>query len=415
MSVSEMAWSKPASVRTAERDRAASFALAGLLICFTLSTQDGGETAAGLLSAVLLGATAVYLLQTPAPSFTIEFPAWCLAGMVAYGVAQTVLLGEKATYEAWSGILFWLTGAAITFVACQVFRDQRLGSQFRRIFVLFGSLLCVLELVQQASKTHEYFWLISSRYPAVYGSFAYWNNFAEFVEILLPVTLWLGLSRKRPDLTYLMLAAVQIGAVAASGSRAGAALVLVELVSLLVLFFVRNRNQTFLYAAVATVVLSTIFVYSAGVSGVMQKLHQRDQLAVRRDINGSSLAMIAERPFTGWGMNSYVPVYPHFARYDAGMIVNRAHNDWLQWTSEGGIFFAALMLAIFIWSVRPAIKSAWGIGLIAVCLHAVVDYPFARLGVCGWYFALLGMVAVWRPNEGRRHRSGKQGTRASEG
>jgi hypothetical protein len=34
--------------------------------------------------------------------------------------------------------------------------------------------------------------------------------------------------------------------------------------------------------------------------------------------------------------------------------------------------------------------------LIAVCLHALVDYPFARLGVCGWYFCLLGMLAARR-------------------
>jgi hypothetical protein len=51
------------------------------------------------------------------------------------------------------------------------------------------------------------------------------------------------------------------------------------------------------------------------------------------------------------------------------------------------------MLFVFGWSIRPAIESVWAVGLIAICLHAIVDYPFARLGVCGWYFALAPMLA----------------------
>jgi endonuclease/exonuclease/phosphatase family metal-dependent hydrolase len=80
--------------------------------------------------------------------------------------------------------------------------------------------------------------------------------------------------------------------------------------------------------------LSVIFIYAARVDRVVTKLQQNDQLALRRDINYSSLAMISEHPFTGWG-----------------------------------------------------------IGVITICLHAIVDYPFARLGVCAWYFALVAMLA----------------------
>jgi hypothetical protein len=67
------------------------------------------------------------------------------------------------------------------------------------------------------------------------------------------------------------------------------------------------------------------------------------------------------------------------------------------------------MLVVFFWSLRPAIRSIWGLGVVAVGLHALVDYPFARFGVCGWYFALLGILALWRESEngaeGRRDRS----------
>ncbi len=104
--------------------------------------------------------------------------------------------------------------------------------------------------------------------------------------------------------------------------------------------------------------------------------------------------MIRERPWTGWGVGTYVPVYRMFARYDDGTYVNRAHNDWLEWTAEGGVFYSGLMLVVFLWRVGPAIRSGWGIGVLALFLHATVDYPFARFGVCAWCFALLGMLAA---------------------
>jgi hypothetical protein len=95
-----------------------------------------------------------------------------------------------------------------------------------------------------------------------------------------------------------------------------------------------------------------------------------------------------------------------FARYDDGTYVNRAHNDWLQWAAEGGIFFAGAMLVVVLWSIRPAIRSGWGIGLIAICLHALVDYPFARFGVCSWYFCLVGMLLAMRLNQ-QSHQAGR--------
>jgi endonuclease/exonuclease/phosphatase family metal-dependent hydrolase len=249
-------------------------------------------------------------------------------------------------------------------------------------------------LLQQASHTNRFYWLIPSKFPAVFGPFAYWNNFAEFMELVIPVTLWMGLRHRKPAIPYLLLGALQIASVVASGSRAGTALVFAELIGIVVLAYLKDRSRRLLYGAAVAVGLSVLFIYAAGFGEVLSKLQKSDQLTVRRDLNKSSLAMIRERPLTGWGLDTYVPVYPMFARYDDGTWVNRAHNDWLQWTAEGGIFFAALMLIVFVWSVRPALRSGWGIGVIAICLHAVVDYPFARLGVCGWYFALLALLSV---------------------
>ena len=381
------------------KDRGAlgSIGLFVLLSAFTLSTLDGGEIALYVISAAVFLLAAAYFAAPFTQRFQLNLPAVCLLLMTGYGVVQTLWFPQKIVYYGWTGVLFWFTAATIVLLATQLFRDSHIAVRFRLAFAIFATAVCVLDLLEQASHTNKYYWLIPSRYHAVFGPFAYWNNFAEFVELVLPITLWHGLARPKPSVLFLAMAAIQIGAVVASGSRAGTALVCVELLAVLILAYLRFRNKSFVFGAAAAIALSLVFIYAAGVDRIVAKLQQNDQLAVRRDINKSSLAMIRERPFTGWGLNTYVPVYRMFARYDDSTFVNRAHNDWLQWAAEGGIFFAGLMLAIFVWSIRPAYRSGWGIGVIALCLHAMVDYPFARLGVCAWYFALVSMLAAANP------------------
>jgi O-antigen ligase len=376
------------------RERLGLFGLFAVLAAFTLCTLDGAELAPRIISAVLLLLVAGYLSVPFTQTLPLSVPVVCLLFMTFWGVAQTLFSPQKIVDDGWSGVLFWFTAAIISLVATQLFRSLRAAAQFRRWFMLFAGAICLLDLLEQASHTNLYYWAIESKYRAVFGPFAYWNNFAQFVELALPITLWTGLSKRRSSpVPYLVLAALQIAAVVASGSRAGTVLVLAELLVVVILAYRKRRDRRFIIGAALAVGLSVLSIYAAGSNVLIQKLQEHDQLAVRRSINQSSIEMIRERPLLGWGLDTYVPVYRMFAHYDDGTYVNRAHNDWLQWAAEGGIPFACFMLVIFGWSIRPAIASVWGVGLIAIGLHAIVDYPFARFGVCGWYFALVPMLA----------------------
>ena len=391
--------SEPRTLRASTvHDRAGLLALFSILCAFTLTTWDGDELAPRLISVLLFLLLAAFLSWPVKRTFVLGVPGACLLLATLYVFLQTLFFPQKIVADGWSGVLFWFAAAAITCLATQVLRTVRAASDFRLYFIIFGTGVCVLDLLEQASQTSKYFWLIPSRYHSVFGPFAYWNNFAQFVELLLPLTLWRALSSRRPGVQYLLCASVQVGAVVASGSRAGTILVIVELFAVLALAVGRNPNRTLLLGAGLAVVFSVLFIYAAGFETVIAKLQQSDQLTVRRNIDKSSLAMIRARPLNGWGLGTYVSVYRQFARYDDGTYVNRAHNDWLQWAAEGGVFFFGIMLAMIVWSIRPAIHSVWGLGLIAVAIPALVDYPFARFGVCGWYFCLLGMLAAARLN-----------------
>ena len=104
--------------------------------------------------------------------------------------------------------------------------------------------------------------------------------------------------------------------------------------------------------------------------------------------------MIQARPSTGFGLGSFRSVYPAYASVDFGSVVQHAHNDWAEWASDGGVAFTLLMLSIFIWSVPRALRSVWGVGILAVFLHAAVDFPLHKPVLELWLFALLGALAT---------------------
>ena len=52
-----------------------------------------------------------------------------------------------------------------------------------------------------------------------------------------------------------------------------------------------------------------------------------------------------------------------------------------------------MLASLFVWSLRPAFRSVWGLGVVAVFLHAIVDYPFSRPALGCWPILLLALLA----------------------
>jgi O-antigen ligase len=227
--------------------------------------------------------------------------------------------------------------------------------------------------------------LIDARYPDVWGPFLSRNNFAQFLELTLPVALWLSFHRPKSVL-YWAMSATMLAAGFASASRAGAALLCLETLAAFLLAPRRN------FKVAAWFVAAGLFL--AGIAGAETLVGRftSDPFVARDQIYRSTLAMIAERPWQGYGLGTFASVYPEFALFDSGYTIEYAHNDWLQWTSEGGIVFASLW-ALLILPVLPKVfRNSWALGIPAVFLHALVDFPMARIGIAAWVFFLLGVL-----------------------
>ncbi|MGA2149819.1 MAG: hypothetical protein ABSH49_33250, partial [Bryobacteraceae bacterium] len=53
-----------------------------------------------------------------------------------------------------------------------------------------------------------------------------------------------------------------------------------------------------------------------------------------------------------------------------------------------------LIVTLFLWSLRPAFQTVWGLGVVSVFLHATVDYPFSRPALGSWTILVIAMLAA---------------------
>jgi O-antigen ligase len=133
----------------------------------------------------------------------------------------------------------------------------------------------------------------------------------------------------------------------------------------------------------------------AGWETIWNRLQEPNPYSVRAELNLSSFEMIRDRPLKGFGLGTWSSAYPKYARFDDGNFVNQAHNDWAQWAVEGGVPVFLLMLGVVAMLAPAAWRSIWGIGLMAVFVHAAVDYPFEqRPALAAYLFAMMGVLAA---------------------
>jgi O-antigen ligase len=160
--------------------------------------------------------------------------------------------------------------------------------------------------------------------------------------------------------------------------------------------------------------LAVLFTSIVSWQTLRQHLGEPDPFAGRREFLVFSLAMLHDRPAMGFGLGNWARAYPQYAIFDDGTYVNQAHNDWLQWAVEGGVPFFAILLSLVAMAAPAALRSVWGIGLVSVWVHCLVEYPLQqRPGIGAWFFVLLGVLAA-RRSRGRAERADSDSRRNSE-
>lgn len=313
-----------------------------------------------------------------------------------WGLLQLALGTTVYRFNTWEEILFWFSLLAAVFLALQALADAAVRARFLTALLYFGAAISILGTIQLFTSGGKIFWWFDSGYPDAFGPFVYYNNYAAFAELLLPLAIYRALRDKRRGAVYAILAGVIYASVIASNSRAGAILCTALLFAVPILAVLKQTSGARHLMLTTGTLLAAAAVFTAvvGWGRLLERLRYPDPFVHRREMLLSSLEMAKERPWMGFGLGTYQEAYPAYALFDIGRIVNHAHNDWAEWLAEGGVPFLAITLVFAALTVGPAIRSVWGLGLLSVYLHALVDYPMQRLGLALWIFVLAAAVTA---------------------
>lgn len=372
-----------------------------VLLCFgILSLWVPGRWAVAVYQCGLFGLAAAWAAGYSLRAFPLRYchELVLLAAVVLYGCFQ---LAAGLTIYAWQTsetVLNWSASWLLFFFVLQFSAVRRLRRRFLTRVLYFALAVCVLSVIQSFTSAGRIFWLFPSGYSGlVFGPFVYPNQYAAFIEAVLPLALYYAAVESRNRLLYAAIAGVMAASVVSVASRAGCVLVLLEIMVIPWLAMRRGRVETTRRVQVVGQLLACGLVptFILGWGALRDRLELLQSYVVRRELLISSFHMFLDRPWFGFGLGAWPVVYPAYALYDDGTFVNQAHNDWAQWAVEGGLPFVALLAAFAGILVRRTCRCVWGLGVIAVFLHCFVDYPMQqRPALMGWFFALAGAAAA---------------------
>lgn len=359
---------------------AVAIVLGGILFAWTDSISSHLLQAAALL----LGVVCAVLAFAGAPFLRSHYLILLPLGCALWGGIQTLCGWTVYQYETFNSVSAWLARAGLFAAAYIGFRNRNRREALITSAIWFGGVFSLLTVVQWYGGKVE-----------LSGTFLNRDQFAALIGLLLPFALarTLGNRENSGVLPYAACAGMMFASVIASASRAGTIIVSCEVLFFLGMMFRSKRRDYRTGALVAMALLACTVI--GGYSTILERFTAADPFASRREMLTSSIEMIHSRPLTGYGLGTWPSVYPAFAVFDPpDVYMNHAHNDWAEWTAEGGVPFAA-MIAILVataaWLVR---KNTWALGIPAVFAHSLVDFPLQKAAIACAVFFFLGVLAT---------------------
>lgn len=313
----------------------------------------------------------------------------------------------------------WLSMlAALPVLACLVLgltTNERQLTVLLKLWIAIGVVQAILGLLQLSFPQLRF--EPNSNAP-VLGTFGNRNGLANFLAMLLPVTL-LGLlgglpRQQQPYVkssssmerwiwcAFLLLMAAGL---LATQSRMGIATgALAVLLSIVLLRSSPHRHHGAKHMQLWWLALPSVLIGVALLAGGWEWLNRfdADRLVADDTVRAMNRAATWEavKEFWPWGsgLGSFVAVFPRFQHSELGyFLINYAHNDYLQLLMETGVLLlpAALALVWLVvrriwlltrstrdtshpggWSSVGAIAVVCSAALLAQILHAWMDYPW---------------------------------------
>lgn len=326
-----------------------------------------------------------------------------------------------------------LTAAALLYWTVRESADNSGTRTFVRGLALTGALLTIYAILQPVlfSNGKIYgFWSPLAHEAQPVGPVISRNHFASWLVLATPIAVgyliahgrshWIGSTRTKQlvrmlsDARALWLggcAVLMVAGVVYSQSRAGLFGLLAAMVVGIIGSWRSLGNRGRVGLVVVSVALGSIAWLLANPSHVLKRINGEDTVAWggRPAVWRATLDMAGRYPATGVGLGAYEGAMPFYQPEPRVPIFNHAHNQYLQWLSEGGvpgvvIAAAVLILAFGLFRRRHFLDNGSLVhvregafaGMIGLAVQSIWETPLVTPCVL-WMLAAAAGLATSRP------------------
>jgi len=279
---------------------------------------------------------------------------------------------------------------------------------------VFGFALALLGVIQKAFWDGRIYWFrtLSNPRSQPFASFVNKNHFACWINMVIPVSLGIGLMAKtiQKKVRYLFFGVAMSVIMFYSLSRGG---VMSLFAGIFVFIFVMLNNRVpkkrlipfFLF-----ILALGIFLAYVGIMPLMQRFAQIDITTEERIVIWkATLGAFLDFPVFGSGLGTYSHIFKMY-HPPTWWVYDYAHNDYLQFLLEAGCA-GAVIAGLFIfavfhmvykseWTEREAfLKAAFFSSAATIACHSIFDFSLHVPSNAILFSLILGLaVALGRLN-----------------
>lgn len=295
-------------------------------------------------------------------------------------------------YKTGIEFLMVLTYSLFFIVLSFSIKDTSTLQRMLKILVYFGFGLAIFAIIQKATWNGKLYWLreLTMQGSGPFGPFVSRNNYAGFINMLIPLSLGLALTRRSRErqLLFGFFALIMAVSLFISLSRAGIISFFVG-ITMFALFLAWDRfRANKRWALVAFVFAVFLYLLYLGIDPIIDRFYKTD--LAREDrfaVWSATLSAFKDFYLTGSGMGTFIHIFPFYTpqNININVIFDHAHNDYLEFILEAGIIGTVLLLLFLYFFVRYIVNSKWDryTGIIKVSLlssittiviHSIFDF-----------------------------------------
>jgi len=392
--------------------------IAALVSCSVAAfggVQPSGEAALEVGAALLFAYWGLQVFRTRLLEIHRNVLYAPLLGLCGIALVQLALGLTASPYATKIELMKWAVSTLLVFLFIQSCRTREQIRGFLFFLAGLGFAVALFGIVQYFTWNGKLYWTVTLPQGAgPFGPFVNRNHFAGFVELTAPLALAPLLHRagdREKWALLAILAVVPVGALFLSASRGGIIAFVFECVLLLLLSRTKRFGKAQRLGLAALAAVAGTFVVWLGVSDAFQRFAALTAGEISRDRRISmyrdTWRIFENNPWTGTGLGTLIVVYPQFESHYDGLVVDHAHNDYLELLADTGLAGGICGLALIVMLARRGLAKwaasedrfvrAARAGALAACggilLHSLLDFNL-HIPSNGLLFLLLAAMAT---------------------